>query len=756
MASDNPHDQHVTPDGYNQVQSFSISYGPLRYEPVAPKKPAAESGSRPLKKAIKSAGEFVQGLRTLFFNVLFLGLVLFLITLAIYFAFSRNQIVIETITVPKPLLAIGYTEEVAAHRLSDAIKEIEQAVWVRRPALEVLTEAQQVDIKIPEVGTLFDTALYYAKVMFSNQDTTVAGEFICGSADCGLADVYLRLRVFGERPTTVNLPAIRDAPGIAWEDHYFRQAALGVLSEVQPYFVAAYYIDRDPGQTRRIARSILRAEQDAKNEALVYNMIGVSHLHEGRYDDAIGFFRKALTKDDRLVEAHSNWGNALLGKSRYDEAVEKYDDALRIDPAYAAAHSNIGDALLRQNQIGPAIAQYEKAIEIDSENAYAYVNLGSALTRHGDARGRLGEEEERRVAYDRAFTQFRDAVEVNPHLVLAHVTWADALIKVDRYDAAKQKIEDGLRIVTERDVPNRSKTLAGLHGSLGDLEVRRGNDPAAIIAYRKALAARSDFTRAWSGLGDAMLRKKDYAEALSAFREAVKYRPDHVNALIGMGDAHYHQKDYAAAGEAYQKAVDFKEDAFRAHEGLGNVAFRQKDYDLAVNHYTSATGFYTAAINSHAGLGLSLARSGDLQAGVVSYLEALRINATVPYIRNDFLAVVGMLPDWQSANDALTSATSIAPDQAPFYRSWIEISEKHGRQEAYPAILAVWRDNTGSPEPWVLLGEHLLAQNNTEQAISAFRAALDAAGESDDPFVMRARAGLSALEPDRPSDIDRL
>lgn len=814
MASETSHSQNVTPDGYSQVQNFTISYGPVRFEPAAAKQSDPKQSPPHLKKAIKSAGEFVQGLRTLFFNVLFMCLVLFLITLAVYFAFSRNQIVIETITVPNTLVAIGYTEDVAAHRLSDAIKEVEQAARVRRHNFEVLPESRQVDISIPEVGTLFDTALHYAKILFSKQDTTVAGEFVCGAADCSLDETYLRLRVFGERPITVNLPRIKETSDIAWEDPYFRQAAIRILDRVHPYFVAAYFFDRDPEQTLRIARRIIRTEENAANIALAYNLIGVTHLHRGSYDTAIGFFQLAIAKDDDFAEAHSNWGNALLHKNQLEDAIAKYENALRINPEFASAHSNIGDVLLRRNNIDGAIARYEKAIEIDPQNAYAYVNLGYAHTRRGQELGNLGQHAERLGAYDVAFTRFRDAIEVDPYLVLAHVTWADALINVEDYETADRKIEDGLRIAAERDVPNRGKTLAGLFASRGDLLVRQGNDTGAIIAYRKALDHRPDFTRALAGLGDAQLRAGQYEQARGAFTEAIRIRPDHVNALIGLGDTHFRLREYDQAQEAYRSAADYKPDAYRAHEGIGNVATRLRDFDGAIEaygraiavrpdhlntliglgnahlrlkqpelaaetfeqaaavspddhrpheglgnvalqrraldeaaaHFERAVERNPAAIHSHAGKGTALIRAGEVPGAVAAYLEALRVNPDVKYIQDGFVAAVKRLPDWQSANEALSAVTSFSPEAPVFYQTWTELSKKHARIDTYPVILTLWSERTNTAEPEVLLGEYLLAQNDLDGATEAFRSALRTDGGADDPFMVRARNNLLALD----------
>ncbi|MCP4315691.1 MAG: tetratricopeptide repeat protein [Hyphomicrobiales bacterium] len=749
MKSDNSSQKANTfvPGSYAPELKFSISYGPFRFEQSQKEEPKAAGGGPHFKKFLKSSGEIVQGLRTLFFNTIFLCLVLFLMALAVFFAFSENRMVIEKIKVPKALLAIGYTEDVAADRLSDAIGKIEQAAKRRRNNFDVMPKTRQIDIKIPEIGTLFDTALHYTKVLFSKQDTIVAGEFICSSVNCDVRDVYLRLRVYGNKSTIVSLPPIRDSFGDGWEDAYFRQAALQILDEVNPYFVAAYFYDQDPDRTLRIARRIIRTEKKATEIALAYNLIGVTNLHQEKYDAAIANFKKSIEADDKLAEAYSNWGNALLSQNDVKGAIAQYRSALAVDPEFASAHSNIGDALLREHQIDSAIAQYHRAININPQTAYAYINLGYAWTRKGEDFGNNGQPKDRQMAYSTAFEHFRDAIEIDQNLVLAHTSWADALMKVGRFDEAEQKLEDGLKIATEQDIPNQSGTLANLYAGKADLFVKRKMEREAIAAYRAALEHRPDNTRALAGLGDALLRQNKYGEALEAFQSAISRRSGHVNALIGLGDTYFKKgkEYYDEASDAYKKAAAAKPDAYRAYEGLGNVAVRQKEYEQAVGFFMSAVTHNIKAVHSHAGLAYAQAKSGETENAVSTYLTALEIKPGIAYIQRDLADTIRRLPDWQSARDMLDKATKIAPNAEPFYRVWISLITKHERSDDYPVVLELWRNAVKKPEPHILLGEYFLKENKTMEAASAFGAALVETSGPPDPFYSRAQNGLLSL-----------
>ncbi len=66
----------------------------------------------------------------------------------------------------------------------------------------------------------------------------------------------------------------------------------------------------------------------------------------------------------RHAGAHSNVGIALFDQGKFEEAIEHYDRAIAIDPGFAEAHSNRGNALQRLKRFGEAEEAYRRAIEL--------------------------------------------------------------------------------------------------------------------------------------------------------------------------------------------------------------------------------------------------------------------------------------------------------------------------------------------------------------------------------------------------------
>lgn len=62
--------------------------------------------------------------------------------------------------------------------------------------------------------------------------------------------------------------------------------------------------------------------------------------------------------------------------------------------------------------------------------------------------------------------------------------------------------------------------------------------PAAVDAFRRAIAFRAAFPDAWNELGYALRNQGRYAESLEAYHEALRLRPNFPEALEYLGEAY--------------------------------------------------------------------------------------------------------------------------------------------------------------------------------------------------------------------------
>ena len=103
-----------------------------------------------------------------------------------------------------------------------------------------------------------------------------------------------------------------------------------------------------------------------------------------------------------LAEAHSELANAFLREGRADEAIAHFQKAVQADPKLAGAHNDLASALLRQGRVEEAKTHYQAALAVQPGNAYLLNNLAWVLAtcpnpsvRNGAQALQLAEQAER-------------------------------------------------------------------------------------------------------------------------------------------------------------------------------------------------------------------------------------------------------------------------------------------------------------------------------------------------------------------------
>ena len=82
-----------------------------------------------------------------------------------------------------------------------------------------------------------------------------------------------------------------------------------------------------------------------------------------------------------MLKPTSNMGIALKDQGKLEEAIEAYNKALAIKPDYAEAYYNMGVALKDQGKLEEAIEAYNKALAIKPDYAEAYIQHGQCSQR---------------------------------------------------------------------------------------------------------------------------------------------------------------------------------------------------------------------------------------------------------------------------------------------------------------------------------------------------------------------------------------
>ena len=310
-------------------------------------------------------------------------------------------------------------------------------------------------------------------------------------------------------------------------------AALSVCTWLQaPYWKSDYTL-------------FLRAVSVTAHNKLAHNNLGVQLEEQGKLDEAIVQYRKALEVDPDYADARLGLGNALLAQGKVTEAVKEYSEVRRINPNDKKAGVALANAMSKQGKGALAAAEYSRILESDPDNVDAHYNLGLELSKQGKL--------------DEAASHYSKALEINPNYAKAHNNLGAVLAQMGRSDEAVPHYQEALRI--KPDYPEA-------HYNLAIALAAQGKSDEAFNHLSQAIRAKPDYAEAHNSLGALLAMRGSIPEAAGHFVEAVKYRPNYAEAHYNLGYALATQGKSKEAIGHYLEAIRIKPDYGVAHMNL--------------------------------------------------------------------------------------------------------------------------------------------------------------------------------------------
>ena len=185
-------------------------------------------------------------------------------------------------------------------------------------------------------------------------------------------------------------------------------------------------------------------------------------------------------------------------QGRTQEAVALYERAIRIEAGAPEAHNNLGCALLALGRPQDAAAALHRAVGLRPDYAEALDTLGVVVADLGRPAEAVG--------------YFERALAAEPRAALTAFHLGNALLMLERLPEARMAFERAL--VLE---PGFAAARNGLGAAFG----RLGDDRAAVEAFRAALALDPAFGDAASNLGRVLLEAGDVDEGRRWFERAI-------------------------------------------------------------------------------------------------------------------------------------------------------------------------------------------------------------------------------------------
>ena len=359
-----------------------------------------------------------------------------------------------------------------------------------------------------------------------------------------VTDITGSSSVFVFRTTSKGTP--RKAPTRAWAGRTKNQRTETARKFNKQYVALAKAAPRrprtqsvDPNDKRLLNIKTMPPDVAAK----LFAGVGEYHMDRDDFDNAIDFFREAISLDAKyqvarngLSEALALKGNEELARDARPAARRFFEEALTYNANNAPAHFGLGEVFAADNKDPEARLSYEKALRNDKELTEIFVPLGILYYRSGE------------IA--KADELLSNALAIMPND--AETQYFRGLVRFSqgRYDEALTGFKKAVSL---------DPAYAEAHYYLGETQLRLNEPANAAEDLKKAVSLKPDYFEAWLALGNANYEANQWTDAVTAYERATKLKNDNAEAFENLGDAYRQIPNYEKAESAYKLAALFIE-----------------------------------------------------------------------------------------------------------------------------------------------------------------------------------------------------
>jgi Tfp pilus assembly protein PilF len=359
----------------------------------------------------------------------------------LYQSVTQKVISIAPISVPKELANNGYTPDVAAERLQDALNDIIDRAHSVRRGPNVAGQADLPSIVVP--STSFSTETIAAQIRRFLRITSRSN--VSGEITTLDKKLWLRLRLNGH-----DLYATSAGGNLKRPDDLFEPAAQKIFEETDPYIFANSLFNTEPDRCLKIARRIIDWHVEDPLAAWAHSYVVGALLDKAGFidhslawahtlvgailrdkhhktEDAIREFRLAVELDPKEAVHHDNLGSALEDQHQHDQAIAEHRRAIALAPRWATPHFTLAIASRVLGKTDEAAAEYKKAIDLDPRDAAAHNNLGYALVNQGK--------------FDEAIAEYKKAIDFDSRMAVAHRNLSLALRQLGKNKVADVELK---------------------------------------------------------------------------------------------------------------------------------------------------------------------------------------------------------------------------------------------------------------------------------------------------------------------------
>jgi tetratricopeptide (TPR) repeat protein len=179
---------------------------------------------------------------------------------------------------------------------------------------------------------------------------------------------------------------------------------------------------------------------------------GTEADHQGKTDEAIQHYEKALSYSPNYYPAHNNLGSIYLGRQNFNEAQAQFEAALKANQNDAEAYFNLANVLLTTQRYPAAEREIEDGLQRRPDSAFGLFLRGLLYSRTG--RPELAEK------------SLQSALKLDPKMQQVYLQLVNLYMQQKRRPEAIGELESYLKAFPDSPLsPKARESLKRLQGS---------------------------------------------------------------------------------------------------------------------------------------------------------------------------------------------------------------------------------------------------------------------------------------------------
>jgi tetratricopeptide (TPR) repeat protein len=229
------------------------------------------------------------------------------------------------------------------------------------------------------------------------------------------------------------------------------------------------------------------------NHADTFHLMGLLALQAKQHDLAVAWLARAIRQDPQPLYL-SSLGRALHGQGRHEEALKTFDKAVQLKPDDAELWINLGNVLVDLDRPSEAVLGFQHALKLDPSRWEAANKSGYLFFRL--------------ERFEEAFAHFDLCDQLQPnHSLTVHMR-AHSLRGLKRYE---ESLADNLR-AHELDPADHNSC-----NNIGDAMQSLGRQQEAVAWFDKALLRKPDFIAAINNKAFSLTQLHRFDEAFAIY-----------------------------------------------------------------------------------------------------------------------------------------------------------------------------------------------------------------------------------------------